>query len=98
MGPTSKCSFLIGALEQVNLSSHIYGTHWDNLPPKPDSVRASVDVPAPLYRELKEQAAPQGRSIRELLVAGAKSVVLKGADARAASACDSRASSPKAGR
>ena len=37
-----------------------------------------VDIPAPLCRELKEQAAAQGRSIRELLVAGAKSVVLKG--------------------
>ena len=45
---------------------------------KPDSVRTTVDIPAPLYRELKEQAAAQGRSIRELLVAGAKSVVLKG--------------------
>ena len=45
---------------------------------KPDSVRTTVDIPAPLYRELKEQAAAQGRSIRELLVAGAKSIVLRG--------------------
>jgi hypothetical protein len=44
---------------------------------KPDLVRTTVDIPAPLYRELKEQAAAQVRSIRELLVAGAKSVVLK---------------------
>jgi len=45
---------------------------------EPDSVRTTVDIPAPLYRELKEQAAAQGGAIRELLVAGAKSVVLKG--------------------
>lgn len=38
----------------------------------------TVDIPAPLYRELKEQAAAQRLSTRELLVAGAKSVVLKG--------------------
>jgi hypothetical protein len=41
------------------------------------SVRATVDIPTPLYRKLKEQAAAQGRSIRELLVAGARTALLQ---------------------
>jgi hypothetical protein len=43
-----------------------------------DSVRTTVDIPAPLYRKLKEQAAAQGQSVRELVLAGVKSVVLQG--------------------
>jgi len=34
------------------------------------SVRTTVDIPAPLYRKLKERAAAQGRSFRELVIAG----------------------------
>ncbi len=44
---------------------------------KPESVRTTVDIPAPLYRKLKEHAAAQGRSVRELLLTGARSVLLQ---------------------
>ena len=42
---------------------------------KQESVRTTVDIPAPLYRKLKQQAAAQGRSVRQLVVAGVKSVL-----------------------
>jgi hypothetical protein len=42
-----------------------------------DSVRTTIDIPAPLYRKLKAQAAAGGYSIRELVVAAIKSVVLR---------------------
>jgi len=45
---------------------------------KPESVRATVDIPASLYRELKKHAAAQGRSIRELILAGIKATLLEG--------------------
>jgi hypothetical protein len=45
---------------------------------KQESVRTTVDIPAPLYRKLKQQAAARGESIRELLLAGVKSVLLQG--------------------
>ena len=45
---------------------------------KQQSVRPTVDIPAPLYRKLKEQAAVRGHSIRELVLAGVKSVLLQG--------------------
>ena len=45
---------------------------------KQDSVRTTVDIPAPLYRKLKEQAAARGHSIRELVLAGVRSVLLQG--------------------
>jgi hypothetical protein len=45
---------------------------------KQDSVRTTVDIPTHLYRKLKEQAAATGRSIRELVLAGVKSVLLQG--------------------
>ena len=44
---------------------------------KPESIRTTVDIPAPLYRKLKEQAAAQGYSIRELVLAGVRSVLLQ---------------------
>ncbi|HEV2989071.1 MAG TPA: hypothetical protein VG759_11575 [Candidatus Angelobacter sp.] len=44
---------------------------------KPETVRTTVDIPAPLYRKLKEQAAAKGRSIRDLVLAGVKSIVLE---------------------
>jgi hypothetical protein len=37
----------------------------------------NVDIPGPLYRKLKAQAAANGRSVRELLLAGVKSVLLQ---------------------
>lgn len=45
---------------------------------KEESVRTTVDIPAPLYRKLKEQAAAKGRSIRELVLAGVKNILLEG--------------------
>jgi hypothetical protein len=44
---------------------------------KRDAVRTTVDIPASLYRKLKEQAASQGRSVRELILAGVKTALLK---------------------
>jgi hypothetical protein len=43
---------------------------------KQDSVRTTVDIPAPLYRKLKEQAAARGESVRELVLSGVRSVLL----------------------
>ncbi len=37
---------------------------------KRNAIRITVDIPAPLYRRLKEQAAAQGRSARELILLG----------------------------
>jgi hypothetical protein len=37
---------------------------------KQDSIRTTVDILTPLYRQLKEQAAARGRSERELVLAG----------------------------
>ncbi len=45
---------------------------------KRESIRTTVDIPAPLYRKLKEQAAARGESIRELVLSGVKSVLLQG--------------------
>jgi hypothetical protein len=41
-----------------------------------DVIRTTVDIPAPIYRKLKEQAAYQGCSVRELLLHGAERVLL----------------------
>ena len=43
-----------------------------------DSIRTTVDIPAPLYRKLKAQAAARGHSVRELVLAGVRSVLLQG--------------------
>lgn len=45
---------------------------------KEESVRTTVDIPASLYRRLKEQAAARGSSVRELVLAGVNSVLLQG--------------------
>lgn len=45
---------------------------------KQASVRTTVDIPAPLYRKLKAQAAANGRSVRELVLAGVRTVLLQG--------------------
>src|SRR6266481_5476922 len=39
---------------------------------KEQAIRTTVDIPASLYRKLKEQAAAQGRSIRELILLGVR--------------------------
>ncbi len=45
---------------------------------KQESVRTTVDIPALLYRKLKERAAARGRSVRELILAGVKTVLVEG--------------------
>jgi len=45
---------------------------------KQESIRTTVDIPAPLYRKLKQQAAAQGRSVRQLVLAGVRNVLLEG--------------------
>jgi hypothetical protein len=50
---------------------------------KQESVRTTVDIPAPLYRKLKEQAAARGQSVRELVLAGVKNILLQGQRPRA---------------
>jgi len=45
---------------------------------KKEAVRTTVDIPAPLYRKLKEQAAAQGRSVRELILLGVHATLLQG--------------------
>lgn len=45
---------------------------------KQESIRTTVDIPEPLYRKLKKQASAKGRSIRELVLAGVRSVLLEG--------------------
>ena len=44
---------------------------------KPDSVRTTVDIPAPLYRKLEAHAAASGRAVRELVLAGIERVLLQ---------------------
>ena len=44
---------------------------------KQESVRTTVDIPAALYRKLKEQAAAQGRSTRELILSGIEKTLLQ---------------------
>jgi hypothetical protein len=39
---------------------------------KKQAVRTTVDIPVPLYRKLKAQAAAQGRSVRELILSGVR--------------------------
>ena len=50
---------------------------------KNESIRITLDIPASLYRKLKQQAAVQGCSIRDLALAGVKSVLLEGERPRA---------------
>jgi hypothetical protein len=42
---------------------------------KSDSVRTTVDIPAPLYRKLKQRAAAEGSSIRQLVITGVKNLL-----------------------
>jgi plasmid stability protein len=45
---------------------------------KQESIQTTVDIPAPLYRKLKERAAARGHSVRELILAGVRSVLVEG--------------------
>jgi hypothetical protein len=51
---------------------------WDTTIVKQQSIRTTVDIPGPLYRKLKEQAASRGHSIRQLVLAGVRTVLLEG--------------------
>lgn len=44
---------------------------------KKAAVRTTVDIPVPLYRKLKEQAAAQGRSVRELILTGVRTSIVE---------------------
>ena len=44
---------------------------------KQETVRTTIDIPAPLYRQLKEQAVASGKSVRELVLTGVRAVVLE---------------------
>jgi hypothetical protein len=54
---------------------HIYGIGEIIGPMKEESVRTTIDIPASLYRRLKEQAAARGHSVRQLVLAGIKGVL-----------------------
>ena len=45
---------------------------------KKQAVRTTVDIPVPLYRKLKAQAAAQGRSVRELILLGVRFTIVEG--------------------
>ena len=45
---------------------------------KRESVRTTIDIPASMYRQLKEQAAAQGQPARALILAGIEKVLLRG--------------------
>jgi hypothetical protein len=45
---------------------------------KQETVRTTVDIPAPLYRKLKEQAAAQGQSVRQVILRGVQISLLDG--------------------
>ena len=45
---------------------------------KEQAIRTTVDIPVSLYRKLKEQAAAQGRSVRELILVGVRVTLVQG--------------------
>ncbi len=45
---------------------------------KEQAIRTTVDIPTSLYRKLKEQAAAQGRSVRELILVGVRVTLVQG--------------------
>jgi hypothetical protein len=44
---------------------------------KQEAVRTTVDIPVSIYRKLKAQAAAQGKSVRELILAGVRIALLE---------------------
>ena len=62
---------------QVNSILPYLWQNYDNQCMKQESVRTTVDIPAPLYRKLKEQAAAKGSSVRALVLAGVRIILLK---------------------
>jgi hypothetical protein len=72
--------FCVGEIRERPLKSSVpYLWHWwENRCMKEQAIRTTVDIPASLYRKLKEQAAAQGRSIRELILLGVRVTLLEG--------------------
>ncbi len=68
---------VLSSFRRKNGIFHIYGTYEIIMFMKQESIRTTVDIPAPLYRKLKEQAAGTGSSIRELVLLGVRRVVLQ---------------------
>lgn len=60
-----------------SIGFHIYGIRGIINIVKKQSIRTTLDIPAPLYRRLKEQAAARGSSIRELVLLGVKNILLQ---------------------
>ena len=56
---------------------HIYGKRDILLGMKQNAVRTTVDIPVSTYRKLKEQAAAQGCSVRELILIGISKALLR---------------------
>ncbi len=50
---------------------------------KQEAVRTTVDIPVRVYRKLKQQAAVQGCSVRDLILAGVRSSLLEAKRPRA---------------
>lgn len=50
---------------------------------KPRDIRTTVDIPAPLYRRLKVQAAARGCSARQLILIGIQKALLNDEGSRA---------------
>ncbi len=50
---------------------------------KQEAVRTTVDIPVRVYRKLKQQAAVQGCSVRDLILAGVQSSLLEAKRPRA---------------
>ena len=44
---------------------------------KEESIRTTVNIPASLYRKLKESANTRGRSIPEMILAGVKTILVE---------------------
>jgi len=63
---------------------HIYGIRDIIAFMKKQAVRTTVDIPVPLYRKLKAQAAAQGRSVRELILLGVRFSIVEGKRPRSA--------------
>lgn len=61
----------------------IFMDPWDTLTMKREAIRTTVDIPVSLYRQLKQQAAAQGRSVRDLILLGARTSLLQARRPRA---------------
>jgi hypothetical protein len=43
-----------------------------------ESGRITIDIPAQMYRQIRKQATTQGRPVRDLILAGVETVLLRG--------------------